>query len=430
MARQQHTPAALCPAAALVIAASVAAVGVGAARADEPAGGDPSLLPPGLASALRATLTPEWSVDGDTRVRVTTWLHGWSTGKHCFDHLSRSKRDLDRALVSFAAATRGWAAAHQIDLDVTLEITGRSDALSFGSRFVPAACASALPEPPGLGDDARLGWHRAASTGDAVIAALRAGGVVATAIVRGERDPEGRVGRQHRGVLVVLTVSRRPSAPPVVPDDASTPSTRPSGAEGTGPSSGEAPLRSSPTFIATSMPEIGRNRGRLVGIEADLGVMAPLRPSIYRHLYRATALVRFGACVRVGGAHLRSHLVLAGGRSNILFNTLEQPQLLGGAGFDADLAFPIERRVSAGARAGALFLYREIARSDLPISLPERQHGTAILLGGFVQGHAWLSRRVALTAQISIDHMLLELNDDLVNNFDARLLGGISHAFD
>ncbi len=392
-----------------------------------------------LEEAVRGALSRHWQVvrAQGGEVRATFQLYGWGKRKHCVEDLpARKQRRLQQDLDALADGVGRWSAGRDQAVSVDLDIAGRSDALDFGhDPFQQAPCASKSGTPPAGNDFVRLGWYRAASVGDVATSAFAGRGISVATVLHGERDPDGKTGRKHRGATIVLTVRRQSEQPtfeqpaveqPIVERPACEQRMIEGGDETAGPIE-EAPPPS--PGHAVSVVTVRRSQPLLVAAEGDLGIMVPLVPSIHDRLYRYAAVARLGARFRAGKAQLRPHVLLVGSRTAVRFNSIDQPQVLGGLGVDLELALPLGRRFRAGPRVGGTRLWREIERSDLPISLPERQGGFTVSLGGFLQAEFPIARSLAVTVQASADYMLLRLDDEFAGSVNLQLGGGISHAF-
>lgn len=214
--------------------------------------------------------------------------------------------------------------------------------------------------------------------------------------------------------------------------------TEPSGAEPeyAGETAPEPPA-ADPAVSASQALSPDRRTVR-VGFEFQLGTSLPLGGFLYKHVHPAIPSGSLALRIALPGDRVRIVVRILGSLSlqqRIWFNEVPQRQRigqLGGAG-EVWVRFAGKRTVEGhvGVGAGGLWLRRELARTDLPIAVPERQgasslFGLTALRAEFVLDRRRLTR-IPLT--VSVTHMAMHIDDIWAYVPQLNILGGFAREF-
>lgn len=174
------------------------------------------------------------------------------------------------------------------------------------------------------------------------------------------------------------------------------------------------------------------------------GVAAQLVPFLSERLYSLSPMAELSLGLEPRrlrewlGCGVEIASSLFGNRRPVLFNGIEQEQILGAVSLGARLVWP--RRLRALTLSPLLelrgtLIVREIRRTDLPISTPERQVGMAALLAGGVSTAVDLTRSrrdgggLKLVAIARLGWMPIWIDEGLAHGAAIEAGVGIAHSF-
>lgn len=198
------------------------------------------------------------------------------------------------------------------------------------------------------------------------------------------------------------------------------------------------PPGANPPHESGPAPRAGTARRLSLGL--DLGAVVPVVPDLYDRLYGAACVLDLGVRVSVARWRWEVHAMgLGAPAQGTTFNGAEQQQDVYGFGVrGAALVALLSRplwEVQLGPEVGYLFLQREFARRDLPVAVPERQHGHHLLVGAVVgvERQLWpptpsTGRNLSVTLNVAADYVLLSVNEEPTHSAQVRVTGGVRYA--